>query len=218
MRRGAAPRERLSASPSEGAGSVEITRVRFPAAADTIARAAAQVVLPTPPFPPTKRYRVARGSDGARSSVRGMLVAFEGGLDAGDLVVLRRERRGPGTLPPIANLAQARENLRLELVELCLAQLSELHAHLRRQQLLAKRGVVVQLGIHRRGNLVEHEPQPADEHRIEYEHWRLPIRDRVSLVRAFKLEANIDEVVRRPRPGVLEGQLVVALRSRLQRR
>src|SRR5206468_10554551 len=38
------------------------------------------------------------------------------------------------------------------------------------------------------------------------------------LVRAFELEANIDEVVWRPWPGVFEGQLVVALTDVLHAR
>ena len=116
-------------------------RVRLPAAADTTAIAAAQVVLPTPPFPPTNRYCGEGGSAGSRADTRaavaGMLVAFECGVDTGDLVILRRERGGAGTLPPIADLAQARKNVRFQPVEIVLAQLTELDAHLRGQQLLA---------------------------------------------------------------------------------
>jgi hypothetical protein len=52
MRRGVRLRSRLKASPSDGAGSVEMTSVRWPAAAQTTAMAAAHVVLPTPPLPP----------------------------------------------------------------------------------------------------------------------------------------------------------------------
>src|SRR5262249_30134533 len=41
-----------SASPSEGAGSVETINTRRPNAAAPRAQAAGQVVLPTPPLPP----------------------------------------------------------------------------------------------------------------------------------------------------------------------
>ena len=48
-------------------------------------------------------------------------------------------------------------------VELLLAHLAELEPHLRGEQLLAQRGVVVQLGVDGRGDLVEHEPEAADQ-------------------------------------------------------
>ena len=46
-------------SPSECAGSVDITRVRAPPAAARTAVAAATVVLPTPPLPVKRRTRTA---------------------------------------------------------------------------------------------------------------------------------------------------------------
>jgi hypothetical protein len=52
---GADPSGRDNASPSDGAGSVETTSVRLPSRAAVRAMAAAQVVLPTPPLPPTNR-------------------------------------------------------------------------------------------------------------------------------------------------------------------
>jgi hypothetical protein len=51
-RRGAPDSGTPSASPSECAGSVETIRTRSPLAARAIAKAAALVVLPTPPLPP----------------------------------------------------------------------------------------------------------------------------------------------------------------------
>ena len=78
------------------------------------------------------------------------------------------------------------------VVELRLAHLAELDAHLRREQLLAQRRVVVQLGVDRRGDLVEHEPHAADEQRVEDEHQRI-------LNARFQLQPDVDEVVRRPR-------------------
>ena len=53
-RRGLADSGQSSASPSDGAGSVEMTSVGVPRAADATAIDAAQVVLPTPPLPPMK--------------------------------------------------------------------------------------------------------------------------------------------------------------------
>ena len=85
-------------------------------------------------------------------------------------VVARRERRGAGTLPPIADLAQAREDVRSSSSNSSWRHLAELDPHLRREQLLAQRRVVVQLGVDRRGDLVEDEPQTADQQRVENEH------------------------------------------------
>src|SRR5689334_3965584 len=113
-----------------------MSSVRLPRVACSTAIAAAHVVLPTPPLPPMKW---TRGTDSA-----GVFVAFECRVDACDLVVLRREGRGPGTLPPIADLAQARQDIRLEMVEILLRHFTELHAHLCFQQLFAQRRVVVQ--------------------------------------------------------------------------
>ena len=58
----------------------------------------------------------------------------------------------------LLDLADAGEDVRFELVELLLAHLAELDPHLRVEQLLAQRGVVVQLRLDRRRDLVEHEP------------------------------------------------------------
>ena len=60
MRVGASPRGTSKASASEWAGSVETTRVRWPAAAQRTAVAAATVVLPTPPLPVNSRIRTPR--------------------------------------------------------------------------------------------------------------------------------------------------------------
>ena len=49
-------------------------------------------------------------------------------------------------------------------------------------------GVVVELGVDRRGDLVEHEAQAADEHRIENEHL---VRGSVC---PFQLEPDVHEV------------------------
>jgi hypothetical protein len=43
--------------------------------------------------------------------------------------------------------------------------------HLRREQLLLEGGIVVQLGIGRSRELVQHEPQTADQKGIEDEHY-----------------------------------------------
>ena len=78
-----------------------------------------------------------------------------------------------------------------------------------------------------RGDLVEHEADAADQERVDDDHGESTpnatpnskkTHDRTSLwrlkfelsVRPLQLEADVDEVVRRPGPRVLEGQLVVA--------
>ena len=47
---------------------------------------------------------------------------------------------------------------------------AELDAHLRREQLFAERGVVVQLRLDSRRDLVENEPDAADQERVEDDH------------------------------------------------
>ena len=92
-------------------------------------------------------------------------------------------------------------------VEFSLAHFAELEPHLRGEQLFAQVRVVVELGVDGGGDLVEHEAEAADQDRVEDEHVEAMGRS----VRAFELQPDVDEVVRRPRAGVLEGQLVVAL-------
>ena len=60
-------RRHPSASPSECAGSVDTMSTRAPAAPADTARAAAHVVLPTPPFPP-KKMNCARRIGGTLKS------------------------------------------------------------------------------------------------------------------------------------------------------
>src|SRR5919197_882332 len=55
--RGSAPSSTSKESPSECAGSVDITSVRWPSEAARAAVAAATVVLPTPPLPVNSRIR-----------------------------------------------------------------------------------------------------------------------------------------------------------------
>ena len=55
------------------------------------------------------------------------------------------------------------------------ADLAEIEAHLAGEELFAEVGVVVQLGIHRRRDLVEDEAQAADEHGVENEHQSEPV-------------------------------------------
>ena len=53
--------------------------------------------------------------------------------------------------------------MQLESGELSEEAYEELEAHLRRQQLLAQGSIVVQLGVDDGRDLVEHEPQAADQ-------------------------------------------------------
>ena len=61
------------------------------------------------------------------------------------------------------DLADAREDVRLQLVEFLLVHLAELDLHLRRQQPLTEHRVVVHLRLDGGRDLVEDEPDPADE-------------------------------------------------------
>src|SRR5712691_2874826 len=128
-RRGRGPRRRRKASPSECAGSVETISTRWPDSARHTAAAAEHVVFPTPPLPPKTR------------SLPFVLVAGEGGLHARDPHLARR---GRGRLVALPHLADPREHVRLRLAELLLRDLAQLQPHLRRQQLLAQHGVVVE--------------------------------------------------------------------------
>src|SRR6266536_637034 len=134
--RGRGPSFRPRASPSEWAGSVETTSTRRPERARPTAAAAEQVVLPTPPFPPKKRKRgdAAAGS-APPAAVRParfvlVLLAREGGLDPRDPHLARR-RGGRGVAR--AHLADAGEQVALELREFLLRDLPQLQPHLRRQ-------------------------------------------------------------------------------------
>jgi hypothetical protein len=128
---------------------MDTTSVRRPRDAEATAIAAAHVVLPTPPLPPTSSTRgICRYVSGEiRRLDLSVLVAVERGLDADDLVVAGRERGPFAASLPLADLAQPGQDVRFELVELCLAHLAELDPHLGCEQLLAERRVVVQLGI-----------------------------------------------------------------------
>src|SRR5262245_50619063 len=97
--------------------------------------AAAQVVFPTPPLPPTNLNVGLR--PGGRSAV---LVAFERGIDARDSVLRRRDRRGTGALATFADLPQTPQQVGFEAVEFGLTHLVEVEAHLGRQQLFTEVG------------------------------------------------------------------------------
>ena len=62
------------------------------------------------------------------------------------------------------------EDVALDLGELVLGDLAELEPHLRLEQLLAQRRVVLRLGLGRRDDLVEHEAEAADQQGVEDEH------------------------------------------------
>src|SRR5205085_6389015 len=88
-------------------------------------------------------------------------------VDAGDPQRALRRRL---VLPARPDLAHARQQLTLECGELRLAHLAELQAHLRRQQLLAKRVDVVHLLVDGVGEPAQHELDPADQQRVEDDH------------------------------------------------
>src|SRR5688572_26588654 len=176
MGRGRPVRRTPSASPSEWAGSVETTSTRRPLSARASAAAAARVVLPAPPFPPKKRTRTSaappaprlRGR-GARGAAGGLLafLSLEGDLRPRHLEGAGGRRPTPA---PVPDLGDAPEELGLDAPEFRLVDLAHLEPHLGREELLAQRGVVVHLGLHRGGELLEDEAQAADEERIEDDH------------------------------------------------
>src|SRR6185436_4962963 len=160
---GEAPTRVPSTAGSEDAGSVVTSRVRARGAPSTESMAA-QVVLPTPPLPPTKCHL-------APSAVEGlMFVAFEGRLDAGDLHLLRRDDRGLAAALAFLDLADAGDDVGLDLVELLLTDLLQLEAHLRVEQALAQHAVVVQLGIDGGRDLVEHEADAGEDQAVDDQH------------------------------------------------
>src|SRR5437762_3456218 len=174
-RRGDADSRTPSASPSECAGSVETRRTRperrrGAARADASrrraesAKAQAQVVLPTPPLPAKK---TKRGVDGERPRLP-LFVRLEAlDVDAGDLVLGRHRE---SALLRALDLADSGEHVALDPGELLLGDLAELELHLRLEQLIAQRRVVVHLGFGGGDHLVEDEPQAADQDRVQDEH------------------------------------------------
>jgi len=93
-------------------------------------------------------------------------------LDPGDLVCARPQiGLGSSGHLSLADLAQPREEIRLDGSELLLVDLAHLEAHLRREQLLAQAGIVVQLGFRRLRELAEDELDPAHDHLVEDDHF-----------------------------------------------
>src|SRR5262245_59083788 len=172
------PTGRWSTSASACAGSVETRSTFVPPRAASRAAAAASVVLPTPPLPAKKRNC---GPPAARLALPFVvLVTGERGFDAGDLVVAAGD--GVALAPrPLADLAQAGQQVLLQVRELRLVDLAQLQPHLRVEKLLAHEALVVHLAVDGLGHLVEHEADAADEQRVEQDHW--PSRARSSLRR-----------------------------------
>src|SRR5581483_4701917 len=113
----------------------ETARTRSPPRAASTARAAAQVVFPTPPLP-------AKNSN-TGSACKDQLFQFVGhvGFDAGDPHAGRGH--GERALGAALDLADAGEQVGFDGGELLLADLAELQPHLRLEQLLAEGAVVL---------------------------------------------------------------------------
>mmetsp|Transcript_46142 Transcript_46142/g.144733 ORF Transcript_46142/g.144733 Transcript_46142/m.144733 type:complete len:225 (+) Transcript_46142:1867-2541(+) len=95
----------MSASPSECAGSVEITSVLSPSSASFTANAALVLVFPTPPFPPTMMYLLPLLSTSRcrLSSSTAILVAVKRWREAEgrrQLIALRRGRADAASFHP----------------------------------------------------------------------------------------------------------------------
>src|SRR5262245_11173207 len=99
-----------------------------------------------------------------------------------------------------ANFTEARHDLLLDLAEFLLRDLAQLELHLRCEKLLAKTALVVHLGLDGLGEPREDELDAADEQGVDDEHLVLgPPYGSGPL----QLQANVDEVVGRPRARVL---------------
>src|SRR5438477_6932 len=87
----------------------------------------------------------------------------------------------------LTDLTQAGEEVGLDGRELLLGDLAQLQLHLRGQQLLTQHAVVVELAVDGVDDLVEHEPDAADEERVDDDHDRPPPRpasDAIAAVRS----------------------------------
>src|SRR3954454_15827221 len=141
-----------SASPSEWAGSVETSSTRR--GWRDSAYAELQVVLPTPPLP-------------AKNTSLAAFFLFEAfNVDASDLVLRRHRQR---TLLRPLDLANCGQHVPLDAGELLLGNFPEFEPHLRLEQLIAQRRVVVHLGLGRGDDFVEDEAEAADQQRVENE-------------------------------------------------
>jgi hypothetical protein len=127
--------------------------------AASIAKAAAQVVFPTPPLPQTNK------KDG-----RLVFVALKAGFDADDFHLAPGDDRRRTAALALLDLADSLDDLGLELVEFLLIHLAEFDAHLGCQQLLAQLALVVQLGVDGGRDLVEDETNAADEKAVDDQH------------------------------------------------
>src|SRR5207247_3729554 len=137
-----------SASPSECAGSVDTASTRAPRRASATARAAAHVVLPTPPLPPKNAKCGGDGSWRRRSVF--VDVVGNRGFDAGDL---RAGGHREGARLGALDLADACDHVAFNLGELLIGDLAELELHLGFEELLAERGVVLRFGLGGRDDL-----------------------------------------------------------------
>ena len=94
------------------------------------------------------------------------LITFQ--FDTGDLHVVGGHGQSG---PPIAfDLAYPGQHVALDFLELGLGHLPELELHLRLEKSLAQPRIVVRLGVGSGQDLVEDEPEAADQQGIKDEH------------------------------------------------
>ena len=79
-------------------------------------------------------------------------------------------QRTGAPLATLLDLADARQHVALERLEVVVGDLAHLALHLGRQQLLAQRRVVVHLGLGRRHDGLQGPRDAADHERVEEEH------------------------------------------------
>ena len=109
-----------------------------------------------------------------------MFLSLDGGFDTGDRVVGGRIDRRI-LLSTAANIVQPREQIGLEAGKLVVADVSDFEPGVGSEELLVHGRFVVHLGVDDSRHLVEHEPQTADQERIEQEHgyWALSSFSRI---------------------------------------
>src|SRR5690554_1101876 len=223
-------------SPRDSAGSVVIRWVASPASAAARAMAPAVVVLPTPPLPTTKMKRcvpVAASSDRTLLPVQIQVdvdaapwirhpwcllarlgARARGRIQAGVALDTDRAARHAHAqpFPPVPDLTESLHEGGLPRDVLLVADIPKLQLELELEQLRLHGRIVGQLLAHHAFHLPERElrqePWPCigpEQEMLEQTH-----RGR-SGIRALEAQLDVHEVVGGPRPGVLEGELVVVL-------
>ena len=90
-----------------------------------------------------------------------------------DRLAAEGDRPAASFTPPL-DVADACQQVRFDLRVLFVGDVSRLPPHLRCQQLVAQRGIVVHLGLGSRDDRVQHPAEPGHEEGVEDEHHQIP--------------------------------------------